>query len=163
MKNFFLHSLILLISGLPALLIFSLVVVALAAPLALFSRSRNPPKALVVPFFALLAGGQVYFWGLWAAFCVAATYHYTTKPEVTWNWLYWAAGFVWCASLIGYLSHNEQLMSESTAEAAGVQKGTMFYSLIALAAYVAFAIWPRLMIWPYGWFLHLVGLGRYAA
>jgi hypothetical protein len=156
--NFILFNILLLVVGLPAVLVFSLGLMACMIPLAPFLKSKNPPKAVMFPIMAVAGCYQVYFWGLWAAFCVAVTTRFTQKPEVTWDWLYWIFGFMWCTSLIGWLAQKEQQSITSVEEAHSAQSGTKFYSLIAVAAFLIFAFAPNLAEWPYGWFMNLTGL-----
>jgi len=161
--NFIFFNVILLFAGFLAVLIFSVGLMACLAPLTLFKKSERPPKVIILPFFGIAAVYQIYFWGLWSAFCVAMTIRFTQKPEVNWDWLYWIAGFMWCISLIGWLAHKERQGSQSLEEARGIQKGTTLYSLIAIAAFLVFAFAPSLMLPPYGWALDLLGLQRYIA
>lgn len=156
--NFITYNLILLGAGFPALFLFSVGVMGILAPLALFSKSGEPPKVVLFPLMGLAGLFQVYFWGLWAAFCVATTYRFTDKPEVTWDWLYFISGFMCFTSLIGWLSHKER-QAGGTGKA--FEYGTIFYALIAQVAYIVFAIWPPVMLTPYGWALELLGLEGY--
>ncbi len=159
--NFTLFNIILLFVGFLAVLIFSIGLMACIAPLALFAKSESLPK--VVMFFLLSIAGayQIYFWGFWSAFCVAMTFKFTQKPEVTWDWLYWISGFMWCFSLIGWLAHKEKQSSQSLEESRGIQKGTTRYSLIAIVAFLAFAFFPSLILPLYGWALKPFGLHEY--
>lgn len=159
--NFVFFNLILLACGFPALLIFSFGMAACMIPLAPFLKRESPPDAVMFPIMALLGGYQIYFWGLWSAFCVAVIIKFTHKPEVSWDWLYWVCGFMWSSSLIGWLSHKEQQTSATQNEALGVQRGGCVYSVIAIAAFLTFAFAPHLAQWPYGWFLNLVGLSKF--
>ncbi len=156
--NFVIFNLVLLLASFPAGILFSLGIVACLAPLALFARSQHPPKAVMYPVFALGAAFQIYFWGFWAAICVAVTMHFTRKPEVTWDWLYWMDAFSWCTALIGWFAHKERQTSKSEKEARGIAGGAMLYSLVAIAAFLLFAFRPSLMGAAYGWALRVVGL-----
>ena len=161
--NFATYNLLILIASFPALFIFSLGVMGLLSPLLLFSKSERLPKALSLPILGLAGLYQVYFWGFWSAFIVALTYKYTIRPEVTWDWMYFISGFTWCTALIGWLSHKERQSSESLKEERGIVSGTFMYSTVALIAYVVFALWPHLMLVPFGWVLNLMGLTKYFA
>jgi len=156
--NFIIFNVILLFSGFLAVLIFSIGLMACIAPMALFAKSESPPKLVALPFLGIAGIYQIYFWGFWSAFCVAMTIKFTHKPEVTWNWLYWIVGFIWCTSLIGWLAHKEKQSSQSHEEARGIQKGTTLYSLIAIVAFLAFSFFPSLILPPYGWALKAFGL-----
>jgi hypothetical protein len=160
--NFILFNISLLFAGFGALLIFSFGLMACLAPIALFAKWGSPPKAVVLPLMGIAAIYQMYFWGLWSAFCVAMTLSYTQKPDVTWDWAYWTAGFMECTSPIGWLAHKERQSSQSLEEVRNIQKGTMLYSLIAIVAFAVFAFFPSLMSAPYGRALKAIGMGASA-
>jgi len=156
--NFIIFNIILLFAGFLAVLIFSIGLMAFLAPMALFSKSENPPKAITIPLLGITGIYQIYFWGFWSAFCAVMTIGFTQRPNVTWDWLYWIMGFMWCASLIGWLAYKEQQGSQSSKETQGIQRGTTFYSLISIATFLLFAFMPSFIQLPYGWALN--GLGR---
>ena len=156
--NFILFFVILLFSSFLAVLILSVGVMACVAPMTLFAKSENPPRALAFPVIGLAAIYQVYFWGFWSAFCVAMTIRFTQKPEVTWDWLYWTVGFMGSYSVIGWLMFKEQKMSRSPADVRGIQGGATMYSLVAVIAFLVFAFNPSLMELPYGWALKSLGV-----
>ena len=156
--NFITYNLILIAAAIPALLILSVGVLGLLSPLAMFSKSGDPPKLISYPLIGLAGLFQVYFWGFWAAFCVAITYKYTLKPEVTWDWIYFIFGFMACGSLIGWLHHKERQSGETSKP---FEYGTVMYALLAQVGYIAFAIKPTLMLVPYEWALSLLGLDNY--
>jgi hypothetical protein len=158
MVNYILFNVIIIFAGFIAILIFSIGFMACLAPMALFAKSENPPKAFMFPLMGIAGVYQVYFWGFWSAFCVAVTITFTHKPEVTWDWLYWITGFIDSASLIGWLAHKERQGSQSLKEARGIEKGTTFY-----VAFLVFAFAPSLMLPPYGWALKPLGLQRHIA
>lgn len=156
--NFILFNVILLFSGFLAVLIFSVGVMACLAPMALFAKSESRTKAVTLPFLGIAAIFQIYFWGLWSAFCVAMTIRFTQNHEVTWDWLYWTTGLMECYSLIGWLAYKEQQSSRSLADVRGIQGGAMLYSLVAVIAFLVFAFNPSLMELPYGWALKSLGV-----
>ena len=158
--NFIKYNIVLLLSGFPAILIFSVGVFACLAPLALFAKMEKPPLIVVI-LLTLLAGAfQIYFWGLWSAYCVAVTYKFTIRPAVTWDWLYFITGFFDASSIIAWLSYKEQ-EGESYQRQTEVQRGTMYYAAVAWIAYIVFAIWPSLITPVYGWATNLLNLTRY--
>lgn len=159
--NFLLFNFVLLFASFPAALIFSIGLVVCMAPVAPFLTTQSPAKWVAVPAMVIAASYQVYFWGLWAAFCVAVTLRVTQKPEVTWDWVYWICAFSWCSSLLGWMSHKERQSASSAAEANSAQAGAMLYSMVAVVAFLLFGYSPSLAAWPYGWFLNLLGLGKY--
>jgi len=161
--NYILFNVIIIFAGFIAILIFSIGLMACLAPMALFAKSENPPEAFMLPLMGIAGIYQVYFWGFWSAFCVAVTITFTHKPEVTWDWLYWITGFIDSASLIGWLAHKERQGSQSLKEARRIGKGTTFYFLIAIVAFLVFAFAPSLMLPPYAWALKPLGLQRHSA
>lgn len=156
--NFIIFNVVLLVAGFPAVFLFSLGLMACMLPMAPFVKCEDPPKIVVLSSAAIAVGYQIYFWGLWAAFCVAVTARFTRGPQVTLDWLYWVFGFMWCTSLIFWLAHKEQQSSATAAEAHSVESGAALYSMIAGAAFLVFAFAPRLSDWPYGWLINLAGL-----
>ena len=158
--NFIKYNVILLLSGFPAILLFSFGVVACLAPLALFGKMQKPPLVIVIPLMLLAGAFQIYFWGLWSAYCVAVTYKFTLRPAVTWDWLYFVTGFFDASSLIGWLSYKEQ-RGETYTRQTEIQKGTMYYAAFAWVAYIVFAIWPSLITPVYGWATDRLDLTKY--
>ena len=106
--NFIKYNVVLLFSGFPALLILSVGFIACLAPLSLFAKMQRPPLIVIITLALLVGAFQMYFWGLWAAYCVAITYKFTSRPAVTWDWLYFVTGFFEASSLIAWLSYKEQ-------------------------------------------------------
>lgn len=165
MINFFLFNLILLATGIPALFILAFGVGAMALPLAPFillnRNSGNPPKFLAFPALFLVGGFQIYFWGLWSVYCVAMTFRFTQKPEVTWDWIYWVSGFLWCTALIEWLAYKEQQGNATLDDIRRARSGNVFFKVIAVSAFFVFAFFPNLSVIPYGWFLKLTGLNTF--
>jgi hypothetical protein len=172
--NFILFNVLLLAAGFLAFLIFSVGVMTCLAPLALFAKSESPPTALrvrwplVVPVMGIAGIFQVYLWGLWAAFCVALTIHFTQKPEVTWDWVYWIQGFGGFAGLVGvaaptgmivWLAHKQE-SSWSAEDARAIRAGILLCSLVNILAFPIFSLNPSLMELPYGWALKPLGVVR---
>jgi hypothetical protein len=155
--NFLKFFFLLLVAGFPAIMLFSCGLIAFLAPLAILAKSEKPPAILMIPIIVLAGAFQIYFWGAWSAFCVSVAYRFTSKPEVTWDWFYFVTGFFESMSLIGWFCHKER-MSRSVEDRQSIATGTMWYSLVAIAAYIVFAIWPHLTKVPYGWFLRFIGL-----
>jgi hypothetical protein len=109
------------------------------------------PRFAVAPFLVLLFLAQAYFWGAWAAFSVALTTRFTAKPEVTWDWLYWLAGFSLCTSLVGWFASKERA-TRAAAEQPAIEHGAMLYWVLCAVCFIGFGLWPSLMQLPYGWF-----------
>ena len=158
--NFIKYNVVLLFSGFPALLILSVGFIACLAPLSLFAKMQRPPLIVIITLALLVGAFQMYFWGLWAAYCVAITYKFTSRPAVTWDWLYFVTGFFEASSLIAWLSYKEQ-QGESFKRRSEIERGTMYYAAIAWIAYIVFAIWPSLIMPVYGWATDRLDLTRY--
>lgn len=150
--NFIIFCGILLLAGFPAVFVFSAVVLGLATPLVAL---KDKPFAVQIPFVSLLFLGQAYFWGAWATFSVGLTSRFVSKPEVQFGWLYWLAGFSLCTSLIGWLGAKERAANETAKESPPSAGGLALYWFICAAAFVAFAIWPTVAEFCYGWLLRL--------
>jgi hypothetical protein len=159
--NFISFNGTLLFCGIVAIIILAFSLVALMAPLALFAKNGDPPKAIAYPVVGLGAIFQVYFWGFWAAVCVALALKYTQKPDVTLDWLYWVFAFMWCTALIGWLLNKEMRVTESSEESQTIQKGTLGYSLVAIIAFLFFSFLPQYSQVPYGFLLRPLGLDTY--
>ena len=159
--NFLVFNITLILSGFVALFCFSIALILLLLPLVIFSRYRNPPKTLVIPLMGFAGCYQVYFWGFWSAFCVAFVIKYTQNGNGTWDWIYWILGFIWCISLIGWLSHKERQMSRSNEEIFSVYKGSTIYSLISIVTFLFFSFAPSYSLTPYGYLLKPLRLERY--
>lgn len=161
--NFILFNLVLVFAGFLAVFILSVGLMACFAPMVLFAKSESPPRAVMLPLLGIAGLYQIYFWGFWSAFCVATTIKFALKPDVTWGWLYWIMGFIWCSTLTGWLAHKERQSIQSVEEVRTIRKGTRFYSVIGIIAFFFFAFSPSLMVPPYGWALELIGLQDYTA
>lgn len=155
MLNFIFFCGILLVAGFPAAFVFALVVMGLATPLVAL---RNASRIALVPFTALLFLAQAYFWGAWAAFSVGLTRRFIAKPEVTWDWLYWIAGFGLCTSLVGWFASKERAAAQAAEEPPPSAGGAAMYWAICAVLFLIFAIWPVAMDLPYGWLLRLLNL-----
>jgi hypothetical protein len=127
--------------------------IGLMALTARGGRSKLSPVAYPVLALALLA--QLYFWGMWAAYCAALALVRASHEVVTHTWLYYIVGFLFVTAPIGYLASKEQASAASAAEGGGIQRGSTLYSAFAILAFLAFVVWPPLMTTPYGWFVGL--------
>ncbi len=154
--NFIKFHIVLILSGFPAVVLFSIGVVICATPLALLSRIQKPRAILLHAAMVPSVVFQVWFWGLWAAYCVAVTYSFTARPTVTWVWIYFVSGFFEAASLIAWLSSKERQGAESAEEDRSIVHGTLYYAIVAWIAYVVFALSPATMWWLYKWPLGLI-------
>jgi hypothetical protein len=154
--NFIIYNLLLLLGCVLAYIIFTLSKLILL-PLGMF---KKPQQAVTVLLLGLASLYLIYFSGCWAAFCGAMTYKYTNKPEVTWDWLYFLIGGLWCVSLSRFWVKATIEVNPSEGEQVPVQLQMGVYlfphiatisSIVAIASYICFAIWPSLMRVPYGW------------
>src|ERR1044071_2121499 len=167
--DFIVYNLLLSVVCYPAYLIFRFG--AELSPFILtplFGRSERPPKVLMFSLFGLAGLYLIYVSGIWPAFCIAITYKYINKAEVTSDWLYFIVGFIWCFFLFLYWAKvrkertKRNLQGDLSNEAKMIR--VIFVGVVIIAgivvvvAYMSFAIWPRLMHIPYGWALGLIPL-----
>jgi len=108
------------------------------------------PNLLTHLLMAPATGAQIYFWGLWAAYCAALVVSRTALPEVTHKSLYYLVAVLSLLAPLGYMMSQEQI-GASQREAQRIASGTMLYSSIVIAAFGVFVFWPGLMRVPYGW------------
>lgn len=157
--NYIVFNGLLLISGLLSLLFFSFGVMTFLSQLAFLAKSDHPSKIRIYPLRGIAGIAQIFFWGLWSAVCVVITIKYSQRPGVTWPWLYWVTGFMWCTSLIGWLAHKEwPTRGRTLVDVPKVRKGSTAYALITIVAFVVFALSPTLIAPPFGWILKPLGL-----
>lgn len=131
---------------------FGLLLIPLMWLMSLTMRGGDQPRAtpLTYPAMALTGIAQLYFWGLWAAYCAALVVSRTATPGVTHKWLYYLVAFVSLTSPFGYMMHKEQVAA-TQRQAQSIASGTMFYSGAAIVAFAVFVFWPGLIQTPYGW------------
>jgi hypothetical protein len=131
------------------LFIFGLALMAVLAPFALVSRKASPSRVLVIAMAVTGGAFQVYFWGLWAAFCSATAARYSAMPGVSHHWLYYIAGFMFCSGPLSYIQLKDTQSAQSRDEVSEIDHYTAFYSWIALVAYIVFCIRPASYTWLY--------------
>lgn len=130
--------------------------------LAFLSKSDHPSKVLIFPLRGIAGIAQIFFWGLWSAVCVVITLKYTQQSGVTWPWLYWVSGFIWCSSPMSWLAYKERSKGQAINNVQKTRKGSTTYSLIAIVAFIVFAFSPTLIAPPFGWILKPLGLYEYS-
>lgn len=146
----------LLVGSFLAPILFSFLLVPLLGLLALTVRRGKPKLSLIgYPVLAMLVLAQVYFWGMWAAYCAFLAMVRASNPDVTHRWLYFVVAFLFVTAPVGYLSSQEQVAATSAQEVRGIRQGSKLYSGFAVVAFLAFSLWPSLMLIPYGWFTGL--------
>lgn len=146
----------LFIGDLVAVFAFSLMVVVLLRllqPTATKGEWKVPPADYLRLGLLMLA--QLYFWGMWAAYCAGLAWVRSFQQGIATALLYYAVAFLFLCGPIGYLGSKEQKLADSIHEVRGIRRGMALYRAFALVAFIIFALWPRLMfiIKPYGWFL----------
>ena len=135
--------------------VFAFALVVVLAPLLLIARKESRTKFAGPPLVVVAAAFQIYFWGLWAAFCSATAAKYQ-QCRKSLSWLYYLAAFAFCTAPLAYLAHKETMMAQSSAEVSNTERGTALYSLLAIAAFLVFSVWPSLYSWAYSWALGFV-------
>ena len=134
---------------------FSFMLIPLASLLALTMRGAvaKPSPIRTYPIFALLFLAQMYFWGLWAAYCAYLATTCAADANVGHRWLYYVVAFLFVTAPLGYLSGMERSSAGSAAEDRAVQKGSGLYAGLTIIAFLVFAISPPLVVPAYGWFV----------
>ena len=158
--NFIYYNLTLLVSALPAVFLFSIGNVACLAPYLFFQEKYSPRKFFSVVKDLISGAFQIYFWGLWAAFCVSVTYKYTTRTDVTLDWIYFLVGFFNSSLIIVSLNSKEQSGDHNKIRKK-VQQSSGYYSVIAWIGFLLFSFRPSFITPVYGWATDVLGLTRY--
>lgn len=149
----------LLISGLLGTFLLSAGIALCIIPISM-SVKKNPNSKLFV-FFTLLTGCfQFYFWGLWATVCVSIIYSFINKPDVTWDWVYWLSGFMWCMSIIARLHSSEQAHIDDL-DKKNQSRGACLYTLLLISFFITFSIKPHWSYNTYGWYLNATNYSQY--
>jgi hypothetical protein len=105
---------------------------------------KTPVYFISYPIMAIMFLLNVYILCGWSAYVALRALVYSSAPAVTHRWLYFVVGFILCHGPLGFMASKEGPESSS---------GSCLHICIAMAAYVLFCIWPKVMVWPYGWFL----------
>jgi hypothetical protein len=161
--NFIYYNLTLLVSAIPAVFLFNIGVVACLAPYLFFQGKYSPPKVLSIVTDLITGAFQIYFWGLWSAYCVSVTYKYTTRADVTLDWIYFLVGFFYSTSIILSLNSKEQSGDQNKIRKilSKTQKNSAYYYVIAWIAFLLFSFRPSFITPVYGWATDVLGLTRY--
>ena len=146
----------LFIGDLVAVFAFSLMIVIflrILQPTATKSEWKALPDDY--PRLGLLLFAQLCYWGMWAAFCAALAWVRSFNQGLMAAFGYYAIAFFFLIGPLAYLSSKEQTVAISGQEVRGIRRGTTLYRGFAIAAFIIFALWPRLMftIKAYGWIL----------
>ena len=137
--------------------IYGVGVMVCIAP-AVFLLDKDKPNWLAaIPIYLLAGVYNLFFWGLWASFCIIVTIVFIQKSSVRFDWIYWISAFLWNNSLIGYLNFKEQQTAQSYDELKSIQTGTAMYGMMSIVAFLIFAFNPEWIKYPYGWFFRIVG------
>jgi hypothetical protein len=146
----------LFIGDLVAVFAFSLMVVVLLRllqPTATKGEWKVPPADYLRLGLLMLA--QLYFWGMWAAYCAGLAWVRSFQQGIATTLLYYAIAFLFLSGPIGYLASEEQKVADSSHEAHGIRRGAVLYGAFTTVAFIIFALWPPVMVVPYGWFVSL--------
>ncbi len=139
-----------LVADFIATLLVSFLIVILILPItgiALLSEKikSSALSFLTIPFVLVAGLGQLYFWVLWASFCVFHMHYYMDSPNVSHRWLYYLTGFFAAIAPMGYLSTKEQETADTNTERNRIANGSFMYILLTIVAYIVFCIYPNLM------------------
>lgn len=137
--------------------VFSLLAMPLLGIVAALPKKRSPNEGtteadgkrsvFAYPLIALIFIGFVYILCGWSAYVAARVLIYSSQPIVTHKWVYYVTGFMLCHGPLGYMAAKEGREGSMSS---------LLHVSIAMATFILFCIWPRLMAWPYGWFLNLI-------
>ncbi|MBE0674888.1 MAG: hypothetical protein IH591_09530 [Bacteroidales bacterium] len=161
-KTFGRMFLILFVAQFPAILVFSFVILIVLSPFAIIGRfidnMNSFLKNLFVVTLALVANPlQIYYWSLWAAFCVFTAGHYTPSPPFKGRWLYFFTAFIFLNGPIGWLSYKEKQTAQTGSDLKRINEGTSFYAWTSIIAFLVFAIWPKVLeIKLFSWVNNLI-------
>jgi hypothetical protein len=140
------------------LLLSSIVIPWILAPLSISTlaqaslgtgsiENKSIPAAVTYSLMGLRVLITVYILCGWSAYGTTQAIIYSSGPSVEHAWIYFVIGFFLCHGPIIYMFSKDRLRSAV---------GSFFGIAITMDAYIIFSIWPTLMEWPYGWFLHWV-------
>jgi hypothetical protein len=103
-------------------------------------------KSVFFILMALVANPvQIYYWTIWASFCVFTARFYINSPNVRHPWIYFLVAFLFVCGPIGWLSHKESQTAQTIQDQKRINKGTFLYSIVSILAFVIFLIWPKIM------------------
>ncbi len=156
MTMFWIFLIRLAVGGFVCVLLFSLLITALHLPVLLAGRFGRGEKVAMYLLFITALPTQIFYWGLWSAYCSLLTLEYIAAPLNSLHWLYYLAGFGSCVAPLAYFTSAEAQTKQSSEEARGLVNGSLVYSSIAVIAFVVFCIWPQWSFPPYSWFLRHV-------
>lgn len=136
---------------------------------AAFQDYRLSNRRLAFPGFMIppLILGSIlllYFSAAWSAFCVSATFRYTSGPEVIRDWVYFVLGAIWCL-LVFVVWAIFALKRMETWRIPHILHILFTFTTIVIGAltvvsYVVFALFPDLIQFPYGWLTSFVFVGE---
>jgi len=110
-------------------------------------KQRKALSLMSYPIIAIVFLAHVYILCGWSAFVVSRAVAYTWSPGVTHKWIYYVVGFILCYGPLGFMASKEGREGSFSS---------CLHISIAMLVYIIFSIWPRLMTWPYGWFLRWI-------
>jgi len=123
--------------------------------LSLPERGKGP-VGLSIGLMTVRFAAQTYIWFGWAAYCAALALRYTASPWVDNSMAYYGAAFIAANLPITFLALKESAVTESEGKRKRIQKGTAFYRIVTLTAFMVFCISPQLMRGPYGWMVESI-------
>ena len=103
--------------------------------------------ALLYPIMGIAFLVNVYIISGWSAYVASQVITYSQAPGVIHIWLYFVIGFLSCYGPLGFMASKEGPEGSPSSR---------LFIAIAMVAYIIFCIWPKMMVYPYGWFLNWV-------
>lgn len=140
-----------LIANIASIIIFSFYLgglFLLLTPLILVSKKSESSFSQIIAGLTIIILGiaQIYFWTIWAAYLASNVIFYTDSTLVNHKWIYYVVGFMAVSGPLGWLSNKESQTADSYEDVARIKSGTNYYSIISFAAYLAYCIWPKLLL-----------------
>ncbi len=123
--------------------------------LSLPKRGKGP-VGLSIGLMVIRVAAQTYIWFGWAAYCAALALRYTESPWVDNSIVYYGAAFIAANLPITFLALKESAVTESDGGRNRIQRGTAFYRVVTLTAFMIFCISPQLMRGSYGWMVESI-------
>lgn len=144
--------LLLAVSGFGFTLLYSLLQMPVMGLAVLASRWPWLLRALVLPLGLFV---QLFGVLLWASAVAGKTLVTVNSPAVSHAWLYWVIAFFAAFAPIQYMAAKERradIVHEGKVNPRK-ESAAMLWTAVVVVGFLAFALYPPLMVALYGWFL----------
>lgn len=151
---------IMVLGGLACRFLFSFWLMPSLLLMAALGKSEKAAKFLAWPVLISASLWQLYFWGMWAAFCSVVARLYALSPQTSHPWIYYVLALADVALPLGHLTSAEAQTEDPGEDMAAFYRGAFSYWLATIVMFGVFCIWPSLMAPLFGWILHIVSVSR---